>query len=87
MKADTWEKLPVVDLICLLVTAITLILTRIQARGNVTYATSEFKVYEEPEYTQKYLSRVGWPLSQQRGYIAERLFGDDAEVANSPAWI
>jgi len=57
----------------------------IQARGNFTYATSEFKVYEEPEYTEKYLSRVGWPLSQQRGYIAERLFGDDAEVANSPA--
>ena len=57
----------------------------IQARGNVTYATSKFLVYEEPEYTEKYLSRVGWPLSQQRGYIAERLFGDDAEVANSPA--
>lgn len=56
----------------------------IQARGNVTYSTSKFLVYEEPEYTEKYLSRVGWPLSQQRGYIAERLFGDDAEVANSP---
>ncbi len=43
---------------------------------------SKFKVYEEPDYVEKYLSRVGHPISQQWGYIAERLFGDDAEVAN-----
>ena len=54
------------------------------ARGNFTYATSKFKVYEEPVYPNDYSSRVGQPLSQQWGYIAERLFIDDAEVANSP---
>ncbi|WP_349314280.1 TonB-dependent receptor [Chitinophaga sp. MM2321] len=56
----------------------------IQARGNFTYATSAFKVYEEPEYEETYLSHKGYPLSQSWGYIAERLFADDAEVANSP---
>ncbi|MGX5816736.1 SusC/RagA family TonB-linked outer membrane protein [Chitinophaga lutea] len=56
----------------------------LQGRGNFTYATSQFNVYEEPDYKEQYLSRVGYPLSQQWGYIAERLFADDAEVANSP---
>lgn len=56
----------------------------IQTRANLTYATSEYKVYEEPEYEQKYLSHLGWSLSQQWGYVAERLFADDAEVHNSP---
>ncbi len=56
----------------------------IQARGNFTYATSKFSVYEEPDYEERYLSRVGYPMSQQWGYIAERLFADDTEVANSP---
>ncbi|WP_257669229.1 SusC/RagA family TonB-linked outer membrane protein [Parapedobacter tibetensis] len=57
----------------------------ITARGNFTYATSEYKVYEEPEYeTEWWKSRVGYSLRQQFGYIAERLFVDDREVANSP---
>ncbi len=55
------------------------------ARGNFTYATSAFKVYEEPEYlTEYWKSRVGYSLSQQWGYIAERLFIDDEEAANAP---
>ncbi|MGV3502082.1 MAG: SusC/RagA family TonB-linked outer membrane protein [Adhaeribacter sp.] len=57
----------------------------IQARANFTYATSAYQVYEEPQYNEAYLSRVGYPTTQQWGYIAERLFVDDAEVANSPA--
>lgn len=57
----------------------------ITARGNFTYATSEYKVYEEPEYENEWWkSRVGYSLSQQMGYIAERLFVDDEEVLNSP---
>lgn len=56
----------------------------VQGRVNLTYATSEFSVYEEPDYDQWYLSRVGQSLSQQYGLIAERLFVDDEEVANSP---
>lgn len=53
-------------------------------RGNFTYATSNFEVVEEPEYDEKNLSKVGFSLSQQWGYIAERLFVDEADIANSP---
>ncbi|TDQ08099.1 SusC/RagA family TonB-linked outer membrane protein [Pedobacter metabolipauper] len=55
-----------------------------QATANFTYAKSKFKVYEEPVYDEYYRTRVGKSLSQQFGYIAERLFVDDAEAANSP---
>ncbi|MCH5598000.1 SusC/RagA family TonB-linked outer membrane protein [Niabella ginsengisoli] len=57
----------------------------LQARGNFTYATSEFRVYEEYDYANEWWkSRVGYPISQTWGYIAEHLFADDAEVASSP---
>lgn len=55
------------------------------ARGNFTYATSRYEVYEEPDYSHvPHLSRVGMPISQQWGYVAERLFIDDHDVSNSP---
>lgn len=54
------------------------------ARANFTYSTSKFKVYEEPEYKEPWRSRVGHSLAQNWGYIAERLFMDDAEAQNSP---
>ncbi len=54
------------------------------ARLNFTYSTSEFRVYEEPEYKEYWRSHVGKSLSQTWGYIAERLFMDDAEARNSP---
>ncbi|MFD2537119.1 TonB-dependent receptor [Sphingobacterium chuzhouense] len=55
------------------------------ARGNFTYATSRYEVYEEPDYSRNpHLSRVGMPISQQWGYVAERLFIDDEDVSNSP---
>ena len=59
----------------------------LQGYGNFTYATSEFKVADEPDYAAAGLpwrSRVGYSLSQQWGYIAERLFVDEADIANSP---
>ncbi|MES2456468.1 MAG: TonB-dependent receptor [Bacteroidota bacterium] len=56
----------------------------IQATANYTYAKSKFKVFEEPIYDEAYRTRVGRSLSQQYGYIAERLFVDDAEALNSP---
>ena len=56
----------------------------LSARGNFTYATSKFKVYEEPQYAEAYRSRVGHSIYQQYGYIAERLFVDDQDAANSP---
>jgi TonB-linked SusC/RagA family outer membrane protein len=54
------------------------------ARMNFTYSTSEYKVYEEPEYKEYWRSRVGQSLAQNYGYIAERLFMDDAEALNAP---
>lgn len=56
----------------------------VQGRMNFTYATSEFLQYEEPHYKEKYKSRIGNSLNQWYGLIAERLFIDEADVANSP---
>lgn len=58
----------------------------LQLRSTFTYATSNLLVNEEPEYPANmwYLSRVGHPLSEIYGLIAERLFVDDEEVLNSP---
>jgi len=54
------------------------------ARANFTYATSKYEVFDEPEYAERYRSRIGQSLQQNYGYIAERLFVDDAEAANCP---
>jgi TonB-linked SusC/RagA family outer membrane protein len=57
----------------------------ISGMANFTYATSEFKVYEEPDYSgTPWKSHVGRSLNQEWGYVAERLFVDDEEVRNSP---
>ena len=59
----------------------------ITARANFTYATSEFLVADEPDYAASGLpwrSKIGYSLSQSWGYIAERLFIDEADIANSP---
>lgn len=54
-------------------------------RGTFTYATSKVVEWEEPDYgTTPWLSKVGYSLGQEWGYIAERLFMDDDEVKNSP---
>lgn len=53
-------------------------------RGSFTFATSEFVKYEEPEYVDRYKSHVGQSINQNWGYIAERLFIDENDVANSP---
>ncbi|MGV8092003.1 MAG: TonB-dependent receptor [Mangrovibacterium sp.] len=56
----------------------------LKARANFTYATNEILVFEEPKYKESYRQHVGLPFSQRTGLIAERLFIDEAEVANSP---
>jgi TonB-linked SusC/RagA family outer membrane protein len=57
----------------------------ISAMANFTYAASKYTTYEEPVYPDApWKSHVGYSLKQYWGYIAERLFVDDAEVANSP---
>jgi TonB-linked SusC/RagA family outer membrane protein len=59
--------------------------TWLQIRGNFTYATNEITKIEEPDYTNTpWLSRVGKPINQTWGYVADRLFVDQAEVNNSP---
>jgi TonB-linked SusC/RagA family outer membrane protein len=57
------------------------------ARGNFTYATSRYETYEEPDWASQgrpWSSLIGRSLSQQAGYIAERLFIDENDIANSP---
>lgn len=56
----------------------------LQGRANFTYATSAFEVYEEPQYNEWWKSHVGYSINQEWGYLAERLFVDEHEVANSP---
>ncbi|MCH4551118.1 MULTISPECIES: SusC/RagA family TonB-linked outer membrane protein [Aestuariibaculum] len=57
-----------------------------QLRGNFTFSTNEVLEFDEVTYPEElsYRSRVGQNASQWYGYIAERLFIDDKEVANSP---
>ncbi|MFV0606782.1 MAG: SusC/RagA family TonB-linked outer membrane protein [Niabella sp.] len=53
--------------------------------GTFTYASSKFKKYEEPDYSDvPWRSHIGLKISQPIGLIAERLFIDEEEVQNSP---
>ncbi|MBD1429134.1 MULTISPECIES: SusC/RagA family TonB-linked outer membrane protein [Sphingobacterium] len=56
------------------------------ARGTFTYATSEIVKVDELPYSGNlsHLTRKGYSINQAWGYIAERLFIDNQEVANSP---
>ena len=57
----------------------------ITGRGTFTFAQSKVLEWEEPDYSDTpWLSRVGYSNHQKWGFIAERLFIDEAEVANSP---
>jgi TonB-linked SusC/RagA family outer membrane protein len=56
-------------------------------RANFTYARSTYAYYEEPDFSSlgyDWRSRISYPVSQQWGYVAERLFIDEADVLNSP---
>jgi TonB-linked SusC/RagA family outer membrane protein len=55
-------------------------------RGNFTYARSTYAYFEETDYNSlgaPWMSKIGRPVSQRWGYIAERLFIDEHDVANS----
>lgn len=65
----------------------------VKGMANFTYAKSQYEQYEEPRYISLIegklteldnLTHVGKSLSQQWGFIAERLFVDERDVANSP---
>ncbi|MDR0541869.1 MAG: TonB-dependent receptor [Dysgonamonadaceae bacterium] len=54
-------------------------------RGNFTYATSVYDFYEEPDFDDvPWRRHTGQKIKQEWGLIAERLFLDEEEVANSP---
>jgi hypothetical protein len=56
-------------------------------RANFTYANSTYQYYEEPAFAAMgydWRSRISYPVSQQWGYVAERLFIDESDVLNSP---
>lgn len=56
----------------------------IQTRFNYTYSTSEYIRGGDLIYPEPWRNRMGYSLSQQWGYVAERLFIDADDVENSP---
>ncbi|MES2454522.1 MAG: TonB-dependent receptor [Bacteroidota bacterium] len=57
----------------------------LQSMGNFTYAASKYLKFEEPFYDEAPWKRHnGLAISQNYGYIAERLFIDDEEALRSP---
>lgn len=56
----------------------------ISAKGTFTYAKNKYLNIDEPLYEHKYMSQVGRPLNQYKGYIALGLFKDQADIDSSP---
>ncbi|WP_050784334.1 TonB-dependent receptor [Pedobacter sp. BAL39] len=56
-------------------------------RSNMTFAKNKYLNFEEPQWAESYRYTTGQAISRNFGYIAERLFVDDKEVANSPTQI
>jgi TonB-linked SusC/RagA family outer membrane protein len=54
-------------------------------RANFTYATNRVEAKDEPNYEDKYLSGIGYPVNKYWGLVAERLFIDQDEIDNSPS--
>ena len=57
------------------------------ARATFVYSDNEFTVFEEPNFEgagAPWRSNIGNNVTVSQGYIAERLFVDDAEAINSP---
>lgn len=56
----------------------------LQSWGTFTYAKGVIEELEEKSYAEDYRKRKGLPINQVWGYVADRLFLDDAEARNSP---
>ncbi|MDO6802008.1 TonB-dependent receptor [Wenyingzhuangia sp. 1_MG-2023] len=59
----------------------------LEFNGNYVDSKSKFVNYEEPDYASAgipWRAKTGQSLNQPYGLIAERLFVDEADVANSP---
>lgn len=59
----------------------------ISAKGTLTYAKNQYVAIDEPDYEFAYMSQVGHPLNQYKGYVAMGLFKDQADIDNSPQQI
>ncbi len=53
-------------------------------RSNFTFARSNYDYAEEARLNYPWQTVTGYPIGQQRGLIADRLFIDEADIANSP---
>jgi TonB-linked SusC/RagA family outer membrane protein len=56
----------------------------ITARANYTFTRNKIVKIDEAMNKPEYRFQVGHPVNQQWGYVAERLFLDQAEIDNSP---
>jgi len=56
----------------------------VQGFANFTYAVNRLEELDERDYPDQYLKRRGHNINQQWGLLAERLFVDEHEIANSP---
>jgi TonB-linked SusC/RagA family outer membrane protein len=56
----------------------------VTGRANFTYATNKYLRLDEKNYADQYLHHIGQNINQGYGLIGERLFVDEAEIANSP---
>lgn len=58
----------------------------VSVRGTFTYAKNKVEKWDQPAFQEYPLkSQVGQSLNMNWGLVAERLFIDDADVANSPS--
>lgn len=57
----------------------------VDLRGNFTYTENKYVYNDEPDYPYVWQTRTGKPLSATYGYIADGLFVDEADIANSPS--
>ncbi|MFS4457417.1 SusC/RagA family TonB-linked outer membrane protein [Maribacter sp. 2304DJ31-5] len=59
----------------------------VTGRANFTYSKANIRFVEEPDFAQvgaPHRSAIGAVIGQRFGYIAERLFIDEADIASSP---
>jgi TonB-linked SusC/RagA family outer membrane protein len=56
----------------------------ITGRVNLTTVDNKYTQLDEKDYPDEYLKRLGHNRDQQWGLLAERLFVDEQEIANSP---
>lgn len=53
-------------------------------RGTLTYNKNTLLERDEPQLPYDYLSDIGKPLNRYKGLIAEGLYKDEEDIANSP---